>query len=157
MIYSKSVGYALRALTRLAEQPEGERLTASDIAAMEDLPAPYLGNTLQELARRGLLYSERGRAGGFALRYRAKDIRVIEVIEALDGEGSTSRCLLGYEDCTRKRPCYLDRVFRPVRRLISEYVTRTTLADLAKTRGARGRSRVAGSKGKVAKSKGRSR
>jgi Rrf2 family protein len=93
MIYSKSVGYALRALTRLAEQPDGERLTSDEIAEMEHLPAPYLAKTLQELARRGLLYSEKGRAGGFTLRYRAKDIRVLEVIEALDGEAATSRCL----------------------------------------------------------------
>ncbi len=93
MIYSKSVGYALRALTRLAEQPDDERLTSDEIAEMEDLPAPYLAKTLQELARRGLLYSEKGRAGGFTLRYRAKDIRVLEVIEVLDGEAATSRCL----------------------------------------------------------------
>lgn len=154
MIYSKSVGYALRALTRLAEQPDGERLTSDEIAEMEHLPAPYLAKTLQELARRGLLYSEKGRAGGFTLRYRAKDIRVLEVIEALDGEAATSRCLLGYEDCTRKAPCHLDRIFRPLRKIITEYLTRTTLADLAKAR----RSRRRKSKAKPeARSKRRSK
>ena len=65
MIYSRSVEYALRALTHLAMLPRGAQKMAREIAAEEDAPLFYLAKTLQQLARRGILHSVKGPSGGF--------------------------------------------------------------------------------------------
>ncbi|HXQ28928.1 MAG TPA: Rrf2 family transcriptional regulator, partial [Gemmatimonadales bacterium] len=64
MLYSSACGYAIRALTFLAERPRGEFSQVRDIAIGEDIPAPFLGKILPDLVRAGLLRSSKGPHGG---------------------------------------------------------------------------------------------
>ena len=61
MMYSRSVEYAFRALTYLARQPKGSQKLARQIARSERVPAFFLAKTLQQLARNGVLRSEKAR------------------------------------------------------------------------------------------------
>ena len=84
-MYSRSVEYALRALTYLARQPKGSQKLARQIARSERVPAFFLAKTLQQLARHGMLRSVKGPTGGFALDRPAGKITMMEVVEVLDG------------------------------------------------------------------------
>src|SRR5688572_29674406 len=85
MIYSRTAEYAIRAFVFLARVPEGKYAMAKTIAEREQIPAHFLAKILQDMARKGFLRSNKGPAGGFSLRIPAAQIRLLQVIEALDG------------------------------------------------------------------------
>ena len=75
--------YGVRALLVLAESGEPE--TAERLAAVQDLPARFLGAILNDLRRAGLVVSQRGSEGGYRLSRPASEISLAEVIRALVG------------------------------------------------------------------------
>lgn len=122
MLFSRSVDYAIQAFGRLAEAPEGGRVMARVIAEEEHLPAFFLAKTLQSLARHGILKSTKGPTGGFSLNKPAAKIRVIDVVEALDGLDHLQN---GQE--------WLPN-FKQLRVTILSYLKDTTIADVAANR-----------------------
>ena len=153
MIYSRSVEYALRALTHLATLPRGAQKMAREIAAEEDAPLFYLAKTLQQLARRGILHSVKGPSGGFSLNRPSRKISLMDVVEALDGRDAFERCAIGLPECDDETPCALHDIYKPVRQTVIRYLTRTTLADLA---GELERKRKAAARRKARKKSSRS-
>ena len=111
MIYSRSAEYAIRAFVHLAQVPEGKFAMVKNIAEEEKIPAHFLAKILQQLARKGLLRSSKGPTGGFALRVDPGEIRLLDIVEALDG-------LAPYQQCASGR--------------IMDYLGRNTIADLNK-------------------------
>jgi Rrf2 family iron-sulfur cluster assembly transcriptional regulator len=85
MIYSRSAEYAIRACVHLALAPEGKFVMVRAIAEHEDIPAHFLAKILQDLARKGMLKSNKGPSGGFALRTPPEKLRLLDIVEALDG------------------------------------------------------------------------
>lgn len=132
--YSTAVQQAIRALTALAAQPKDSIVMARKLAATESITAPALAKTLQQLARKGLLTSEKGRGGGFTLARSPREITIAQIIEAIEGRASLHRCSLGYASCRPTQPCYFDRLLSPARDHTREQLNRTTLQDLLRTR-----------------------
>ena len=122
MLFSRSVDYAIQALGRLAEAPNGEQVMARVIAEEEDLPAFFLAKTLQNLARHGLLRSTKGPTGGFSLNKPAPKIRILDVVEALDGLDNLQSGQEGLPN------------FKPIRASILGYLKNTTIEDVAAQR-----------------------
>ena len=123
MIYSRSADYAIRAFIHLTRVPPGQFTMARDIADHEHIPAHFLAKILQDLTRRGLLRSSKGPSGGFALRGPATQIRLLDIIEALDGRGFAESC--------REGPWVLDS-WKELHSRIMDYLERNTIADVAK-------------------------
>lgn len=86
MIYSRSAEYAIRACVHLALAPEGKFVMARVIAEREDIPAHFLAKILQDLTRKGMLKSNKGPSGGFALKIPPEKLRLLDIVEALDGQ-----------------------------------------------------------------------
>ena len=86
MLYSRPCEYALRALTYITINIDMELIRAQEIAEAECLPAPFLAKLLQQLARSGVLVSVKGPKGGFGLARPPKEISLMEVVFAVDGE-----------------------------------------------------------------------
>jgi Rrf2 family iron-sulfur cluster assembly transcriptional regulator len=72
------------ALADIALQPEGELVTLGDIARRQDVSLPYLEQLFVKLRRAGLVDSVRGPGGGYRLARPASEIRVVEVLAAVD-------------------------------------------------------------------------
>lgn len=92
MLYSRSAEYAIRALVYMARIPEGKYAMTRVIAEEEQIPVHFLAKILQELARKGLLKSNKGPAGGFTLRIPADEIRLLQIVEAMDGPCLAQAC-----------------------------------------------------------------
>ncbi len=122
MLFSRSVDYAIQALGRLAEASDGEQVMARVIAEEEELPAFFLAKTLQNLARHGLLRSTKGPTGGFSLNKPPGKIRILDIVEALDG---LEHLQTGQEGLPN---------FKPIRSTIMSYLKNTTIADVAAQR-----------------------
>lgn len=78
--------YALRALVLLALQPEEEYIAAGDLAERLCLPRRFVEQQITALARAGIVRCRRGAAGGCALARSSREVTVLEVVEAVQGE-----------------------------------------------------------------------
>jgi Rrf2 family protein len=133
---SQKAKYALKALCQLAARPQGELMLVADIAEREQAPRKFLELILLELKRHGLVLSQRGKNGGYALAKSASDITFGEVIRILDGPLAPLPCasLTGYRrclDCGDEQACPVRLVMRQVRDAMAAIVDNVSIADAA--------------------------
>lgn len=123
--------HAIRAVIFLAQQPSGEAVPADRVAGALGAPANYLGKTLHTLARRGLLASSRGPAGGFRLRRAAEEIALADIVAAVsEGPRPSAVCLLGNRPCQAERPCAAHARWSAVQEDLWAPLRGTTVADM---------------------------
>jgi Rrf2 family transcriptional regulator, iron-sulfur cluster assembly transcription factor len=122
--------YALRAVLYLAAPPRSGPVRVGEIAQALGVPQNYLSKTLGILAQRGLLSSQRGPTGGFALARDPAEITLAEVIEPFDP--LEDRCLLMRRRCSDAAPCLAHHRWKRVATGIRSFFRETSLADLAR-------------------------
>ncbi|MFV2003377.1 MAG: Rrf2 family transcriptional regulator [Paracoccaceae bacterium] len=76
--------YAMVALADLATQPSDALCSLAEISARQDLSLPYLEQLFVKLRRGGLVLSVRGPGGGYRLARPPSQIRVSEILGAVD-------------------------------------------------------------------------
>ena len=76
--------YAMAALADQALQPPGALVTLGEISRRQDISLPYLEQLFVKLRRDGLVDSVRGPGGGYRLARPASEIRVAEILGAVD-------------------------------------------------------------------------
>ncbi|MDB0020066.1 Rrf2 family transcriptional regulator [Planktomarina temperata] len=76
--------YGMVALADLAFLEAGELASLADISRRQNISLPYLEQLFVKLRRGNLVVSVRGPNGGYRLARPAHDIRVVEILEALD-------------------------------------------------------------------------
>lgn len=76
--------YAMVALCDIALQPDSKLVTLGEISARQDISLPYLEQLFVKLRRGGLVASVRGPGGGYRLARPASEIRVAEILAAVD-------------------------------------------------------------------------
>lgn len=132
MIYTDSGKYAIRALTYMAAREDLDSpAAAADVAEAENIPPYYLAKVLQDLARADLLTSVRGRGGGFLLRRPPEDIRVMEILEAVENvRRLTTECVLGLDECSDEVSCPLHDTWKKFRDNLLDNFNQLTLADM---------------------------
>ncbi|MGK0176566.1 MAG: Rrf2 family protein [Lentimonas sp.] len=87
MKLSRKLGYACRVLGQLALYNERGKLGHIDeLAEIEEIPANYLVQILNELRNAGLITSKRGKQGGYALSRSPNQIGLEAIIMAVDSE-----------------------------------------------------------------------
>jgi len=72
------------ALADLALQPEEKLTTLAEISERQDISLPYLEQLFVKLRRADLVQSVRGPGGGYRLARTPSDIRVAEILGAVD-------------------------------------------------------------------------
>ncbi len=133
MIYSMGCEYAIRAMTYLAEHaPEGQYCLLRDVTSDDTLPRHFVGKIFQSLVRNGMLNSAKGRGGGFALRQPPEEIRLLDIVQAVDGIEWLTRCVVGLAKCDDHQPCPQHDGWKLVRGHLERFLTETTLADMAR-------------------------
>ncbi|WP_146591593.1 Rrf2 family transcriptional regulator [Puniceibacterium confluentis] len=76
--------YAMAALVDIALQPDGALVTLSDISRRQDISLPYLEQLFVKLRRAELVASVRGPGGGYRLSRPTQQIRVVDILAAVD-------------------------------------------------------------------------
>jgi Rrf2 family iron-sulfur cluster assembly transcriptional regulator len=132
LIYSQSSKYAIRAFVNLASQPDGRYAMVKNIAEEEQIPAHFLAKILQQIARKGLLKSSKGPTGGFCLKVPAHKLKLIDIVEAVDGLNNFNACAGGLPECTTAKACTLCDRWKPVHSRIMVFLGKTSIGDLAR-------------------------
>lgn len=127
---SQTAEYALRAVVCLAEHPR-ELRTSRALAEAAELPPDYASKVLKDLARAGIVVGRRGLGGGYELTRSPRELRLIEVIDAVDPVRRIRECPLGRVDHVRLCPLHrrLDEVAASVERAFGETVIEDLLGD----------------------------
>lgn len=140
-LLSKSCIYGIRAAIFVAIKHEEDKfLPISQIAKELHLSGHFLTKILQLLTHKNILASYRGPNGGVKLLREPEDVRLIEIVEAIDGLDIFEECALGLEGCGMYYPCPLHYSWAQHRESLMElFETETlkTLADSVNTAGFR--------------------
>ena len=131
MLYSRTAKYGLKTMAYLAGNSNREYQTVSEISKRTDVPRDFLGKIFQQIAREGLLESQRGRGGGFRLDRPANEISLMEIIEAIDGKKVFDRCPFDLKDCGQNSTCPLHEDWKPIRDQIVQLMKKKTIDDLS--------------------------
>jgi len=107
VIFSKKCEYGLQAVLYLAAQISREVIPAEVIANKLSIPKEFVSKILQSLTENGIVISQKGKSGGFALAKDPKKIKLIDIVVAIDGLSMFNSCVLGFPNCNPDNPCPL--------------------------------------------------
>ncbi|MBV9594798.1 MAG: Rrf2 family transcriptional regulator [Actinobacteria bacterium] len=129
MEISAKTDYAVRALLGLAERAP-ELVKVDVIIGEQHLPRKFVEAILGELRRAGLVRSQRGAEGGYALARPANEITLGAVIRAVDGPLAEVRGLRPHETTYEGVAEHLPEVWVAVRASLRRVLDETTLAQV---------------------------
>ncbi len=129
---SQTSRYALHLLGALLAQRE-RRLAAQELAHLTGVPANYLAKVLNQLVKRGVVDSQKGWGGGFAIRAEALGMSIRAVLEVFEGSDKAAHrdCAFGLAACDADHPCPLHHEWEEIRASYTRMIDETTVGDLA--------------------------
>lgn len=134
---SKRTKYALNALVYLANQPAEKAIPINEIADSEKISRKFLEAILLELRRGGMVYSKKGKEGGYFLAKSAEEVNVAEVMRLFDGPIALLPCV-SYkyyqrcEECRDEATCGIRKIFAELRAQTVNTLKNATLAEIVK-------------------------
>lgn len=134
MLLSKSCEYALRTALYLASEPSVGNASYTAVREISDelkIPYHFLAKTVQTLIQAGIFSSMRGQHGGIALARPASQIRLKEIVFAVDGPHVFTECVLGLPGCGDQKPCPLHAQWASARSQVDAMFSAATLAETA--------------------------
>src|SRR5262245_49375988 len=132
MKLTRASSYALAAAVYLARQKNGTPVSSQVMAEADGTPERFLLKLLKPLVSAGLLRSRKGPGGGYALARPAKEITLLEVVEAVDGP--IRGHVPGFEHSNRQLERQLEVVCTEVADRLRESLRKVSVADLAARR-----------------------
>ena len=127
---TRSATHAVRAMVALADLEPNEYGRTSRIADTAGVPRNYLGKILFQMARRGLVESQRGLGGGFRLSRAPSLISLYDVIDSVEDIGRWNDCAFGEKSCSATTPCALHGRWCLVRDAYFSLLKDTSVAEL---------------------------
>jgi Rrf2 family protein len=131
---TKKGKYGLKALVDLARLGPGETAFVTEIAVRNNIPKKFLDTILLELRNTGILRSKKGPNGGYSLSKPATEIRIGQVIRALDGPLAPIRCASrtafeACDDCADPDTCQVRLSMTEVRDAIAMILDNMSLEE----------------------------
>jgi Rrf2 family iron-sulfur cluster assembly transcriptional regulator len=132
VIFSKKCEYGLQAVLYLSTIEENRTAPADEISKKLGIPKEFVSKILQSLALKKIVCSKKGNSGGFYLGKPASEIKLIEIVEAIDGLSLFHNCVLGFPDCSPDSPCPVHNKWGKLRSEAYDMLTKETLEQFKK-------------------------
>ena len=125
-----STDYAIRIVYYLAVK--GGAATSSEISGQMGIPRSVIATLAKPLQKAGILTTQRGAGGGFALGRRPEDISLHEIVNLMEGTTRINRCLEPDGFCSRKgtASCSAHRFFLREQEKLERSFREMTIAKL---------------------------
>ncbi len=130
VIFSKKCEIGIQTVLYLATEGKGELFNAQQVADKVKQPKEFVSKVLQTLTSSGIVGSKKGKNGGFFLNKPANKVRLIEIVEALDGLEIFNNCVLGFPGCSSEEPCPVHDKWGNLRDEAYKMLSEETLEDL---------------------------
>lgn len=129
---SSASKYAINAVLYLAtESSEDRKIGVREIAGAIDVPPPFLAKLLQNLAKKQIISSSKGPKGGFYLTEGNRNLKLISVVEHIDGLSKFEDCVLGLKDCSSEKPCPIHFSIQPFKEMMFRELDDNTIESFA--------------------------
>jgi len=138
MKFSTRGRYGLRAMLDLAVHGGDGLVPLKDIARREEISLYYLERLMAPLITAGLVKSTRGTRGGVQLVKPPSQIKLSEVIQALEGSLAPVECICDPGLCQRSTLCASRDVWSELMEAMLQVLDSTTLHDLVQRQMAKG-------------------
>ena len=124
--------YGLRATVELAILYEkNEYVPLSGISKRQNISARYLETILSSLIRNNLVKSKQGKFGGFKLAVHPSQIKVSDIISALEPDQYLIECARDNFLCERGYLCSSQKIWKEANDAVWNVFRKYTLEDLA--------------------------
>jgi FeS assembly SUF system regulator len=134
----KLTDYAVAVMVQLSREGIGASRSAHQLADRTSIPEPTVAKVLKKLARKKLVESVRGAAGGYRLAGPAEEMSVCDIIEALDGPIAIVSCAGANDSCRAEPKCPAKGKWTPVNQAIRAALQAVRLSDMARSSSACG-------------------
>jgi len=131
MIFTRSTGYALLALTELSTM--NEAIDTNHLSEKIGVSKYFLAKLLQNLSKKGIVKSFKGVNGGFVLDKKPEEILIIDIFKSVeDREFLVYECAQNMEDCPNDRGgvCSIWPFLNLLEDYILKYIEKFTLEDV---------------------------
>lgn len=126
--------YALRAMLDLALNGESGPVLRQEITVRQEISSEYIAQLFRPLLKAGLARSVMGPGGGYQLARPAQEIKVGDILRAVEGPFAAVVCVLpdqpGGETCPRVEGCVARILWQRLTHVIEDYLDSVTLADI---------------------------
>lgn len=134
MLVTTKGRYALRMMLNIAGYETTDKIALRQVAEEENISLKYLEQLAHSMVEAGLLSSARGHGGGYALARPASEISIGDVLRTAE-DGITPVACAGLDDnCADANKCSTLKFWEGLSKVISDYIDKPTLADLATPR-----------------------
>lgn len=132
-MFSKTCEYGIRAAIFIAsESYQNNRVGLRDIAEKIDSPEAFTAKILQILSKNNIIHSIKGVGGGFEIpKENMSQIKLSQIVTALDGDRVFTGCGLGLKQCSEDHPCPVHDKFKSIRNELAFMLENTNLEELA--------------------------
>lgn len=131
---TKLTDYAIVVLAHLVQSnaPELGVSTARELATRSQLPVPTVSKILKELARAGVVESQRGLSGGYRLARPPSEISVADIVKAVEGPIAVTACSRDSESCDHTGHCPVESNWLKINQAISDALASITLEEMSR-------------------------
>jgi FeS assembly SUF system regulator len=126
---SRLADYAGVVAVNLANSNTPSR-SAADISSQTHIAYPTVSKVLKLLNEAGLVTSQRGAMGGYALSSPANAITLADITNAIDGDLNITACSLGDSSCHHQAACSLKNNWRVINKAIHLLMRSVTLQHM---------------------------
>ena len=131
MQITRQADYAIRAVRYLAKQGPTQRSATSTVAQEMKIPPSFLAKIISQLSIAGLLHTSRGARGGVTLARDAKEISLLDVVEAIDGPILLNECVGDPADCDFSDDCLVHPIWVEAQQALVKRLRETRFDQLA--------------------------
>ncbi len=124
--------YGSRLMLNLAHNYKNGKtpVILKNIAEDEEISIRYLEQIIIALKTKGLVKSVRGAGGGYILAKAPSELKLIDIIEAMEGVISLVDCVDDDTYCHRIPECATHEIWKEISLMLREYLDKISLADL---------------------------
>jgi len=130
VIFSKKCEVGLQAVLFLSTPNPARLFNALEVSREVGQPKEFVSKMLQILTSSGIVGSRKGKNGGFFLAKKPSEIKLIDIVEAIDGLDVFSNCVLGFPGCSKESPCPVHEKWGKLRDEAFQMLSENSFEDL---------------------------
>lgn len=131
-LITRNTDYAIRALRYIVKSNK-DIVSVKELVEGLKMPRPFLRKVLQELNKKGILRSYKGKNGGFVLATRPEKIYISKLIEIFQGPIKLQEHTFKKKICPEIKSCVLKKKIDAVEKYTISRLNSLSIASLLKT------------------------
>jgi len=127
-LITRNTDYAIRVLLLMAK--ENRLFSVRELSLKLKMPHAFLRRILQILHKKDILEGYKGKNGGFILKDKPKDIKLVDLIKIFQGSLKLNECLFKKSICPNIKSCPLKKKLDSIERYVIEELSKINLESL---------------------------